>query len=103
MAKWTNLKFKTWLKEIEPASLSQEKLKNEAIKFSKEFVEVDKKTIAKVVDDFEIEHKQVVADVLHSVFEEMGGEEGKRRGRKEGCATKELFSSRRKHAQDLPK
>ena len=83
MAKWTNLKFKTWLKEIEPASLSQEKLKNEAIKFSKEFVEVDKKTIAKVVDDFEIEHKQVVADVLHSVFEEMGGEEGKRRGRRD--------------------
>ena len=80
MAKWTNLKFKTWLKEIEPASLSQEKLKNEAIKFSKEFVEVDKKTIAKVVDDFEIEHKQVVADVLHSVFEEMGGEEGKEEG-----------------------
>ena len=83
MAKWPNLKFKTWLKEIEPASLSQEKLKNEAIKFSKEFVEVDKKTIAKVVDDFEIEHKQVVADVLHSVFEEMGGEEGKRRGRRD--------------------
>ena len=53
MVKLTNLKFKTWLKEIEPASLSQEKLKNEAVKFSKEFVEVDKKTIAKVVDDFE--------------------------------------------------
>ena len=51
------------LKEIKPASLSQEKLKNEAIKFSKEFVEVDKKTIAKVVDDFEKEHKKVVADV----------------------------------------
>ena len=53
MVKLTNLKFKTWLKEIEPASLSQEKLKNEAVKFSKEFVEVDKKTIAKVNDDFE--------------------------------------------------
>ena len=75
MAKWTNLKFKTWLKEIEPASLSQEKLKNEAVKFSKEFVEVDKKTIAKAVDDFEKEHKKVVADVSHSVFEEMGGQE----------------------------
>ena len=83
MAKWTNLKFKTWLKEIEPASLSQEKLKNEAVKFSKEFVEVDKKTIAKVVDDFEKEHKKVVADVSHSVFEEMGGQDGKTRGRRD--------------------
>ena len=46
MAKWTNLKFKTWLKEIEPASLSQEKLKNEAIKFSKEL----KKLIYKKID-----------------------------------------------------
>ena len=36
MAKWTNLKFKTWMNEIEPASLSQEKFKNEAIKFSKD-------------------------------------------------------------------
>ena len=77
MAKWTNLKFKTWLKEIEPASLSQEKLKNEAVKFSKEFVEVDKKTIAKVVDDFEKEHKKVVADVSHSVFEEWVVKTGK--------------------------
>ena len=83
MAKWTNLKFKTWLNEIEPASLSQEKLKNEAIKFSKDFDEVDKKTIAKVVDDFEKEHKKVIADVSHSVFEEMGGQEGKRRGRRD--------------------
>ena len=77
MAKWTNLKFKTWLKEIEPASLSQEKLKNEAVKFSKEFVEVDKKTIAKVVDDFEKEHKKVVADVSHSVFEKWVVKTGK--------------------------
>ena len=83
MAKWTNLKFKTWLKEIEPASLSQEKLKNEAVKFSKEFVEVNKKTIAKVVDDFEKEHKKVTADVSHSVFEEMGGQDGKTRGRRD--------------------
>ena len=83
MAKWTNLKFKTWLKEIEPASLSQEQLKNEAIKFSEDFVEVDKKTIAKIVNDFEKEHKKVVADVSHSVFEEMGGQDGKTRGRRD--------------------
>ena len=42
-----------------------------------------KKTIAKVVDDFEKEHKKVIADVSHSVFEEMGGQEGKRRGRRD--------------------
>ena len=89
MAKWTNLKFKTWLNEIEPASLSQEKLKNEAIKFSKDFDEVDK-TIAKVVDDFEKEHKKVVADVSHSVFEEMCGQEGKRR-RKRDVPPKNYF------------
>ena len=58
-------------------------VENEAVKFSKEFVEVDKKTIAKVVDDFEKEHKKVVADVSHSVFEEMGGQDGKTRGRRD--------------------
>ena len=42
-----------------------------------------KKTIAKVVDDFEKEHKKVVADVSHSVFEEMGGQDGKTRGRRD--------------------
>ena len=102
MAKWTNLKFKTWLKEIEPASLSQEKLKNEAVKFSKEFVEVDKKPIEKVVDDCVKEHKKVVADVSHSIFEEMGGQDGENK-RKEGCATKVLLFSRRKPAHDHPK
>ena len=83
MANWTNLKFKTWLKEINASSLSQEQLKNEAILFSEDFVEVDKKTIAKVVDDFEKEHKIVLADVSHSIFEEMGGQEGKKRGRRD--------------------
>ena len=42
-----------------------------------------KKTIAKVVDDFEKEHKKVIADVSHSVFEEMGGQDGKTRGRRD--------------------
>ena len=44
-------------------------MKNETIKFSEDFVEVDKKTIAKIVNDFEKEHKKVVAEVSHSVFE----------------------------------
>ena len=83
MANWSNDKFKAWLKEIDASSLSQEQLKKEAIVFSEEFAEVDKKTITKVIDDFEKEHKKVLADVSHSVFEEMGGEEGKRRGRKD--------------------
>ena len=83
MANWANDKFKTWLKEIDAPSLSQEQLKKEAIVFSEYFAEVDKKTIAKVVDDFEKEHKQVLADVSHSIFEEMGGQEGKRRGRRD--------------------
>ena len=83
MANWPNDEFKTWLKEIDASSLSQEQLKKEAIVFSEEFAEVDKKTITKVIDDFEKEHKKVLADVSHSVFEEMGGEEGKRRGRKD--------------------
>ena len=83
MANWSNDKFKTWLKEIDASSLSQEQLKKEAVVFSGDFVEVDEKTITKVVDDFEKEHKKVLADVSHSVFEEMGGEEGKRRGRKD--------------------
>ena len=83
MANWTNDKFKTWLKEIDAPSLSQEQLKKEAIVFSEYFAEVDKKTIAKVVDDFGKEHKQVLADVSHSIFEEMGGQEGKRIGRRD--------------------
>ena len=70
MANWSNDKFKTWLKEIDASSLSQEQLKKEAIVFSEEFAEVDKKTITKVIDDFEKEHKKVLADVSHSVFEE---------------------------------
>ena len=35
------------------------------------------------VDDFEKGHKKVVADVSHSVFEEMGGQDGKTRGRRD--------------------
>ena len=78
MANWTNDKFKTWLKEIDAPSLSQEQLKKEAIVFSEYFAEVDKKTIAKVVDDFEKEHKKVLANVSHSIFEEISGQKGKK-------------------------
>ena len=81
MAKWNNHKFKTWLMEIKATSLSQEELKSKAVMFCEDFGEVDKKTISKIVEDFEKEHKRVVANVSNSIFEEMGGQKGKRRGR----------------------
>ena len=49
MANWTNDKFKTWLKEIDAPSLSQEQLKKEAIVFSEYFAEVDKRRLQKLL------------------------------------------------------
>ena len=72
-----------WLREARVSSLSQEQLKIEAEKFSRKFEDLDKKTIAKVVENFEKEHKKMHADVSHSIFEELGGLEGKMRGRKD--------------------
>ena len=62
--------------EIKATSLSQEELKSKALMFCEDFGEVDKKTISKIVEDFEKEHK-----CFKFNFEEMGGQEGKRRGR----------------------
>ena len=62
--------------EIKATSLSQEELKSKAVMFCEDFGEVDKKTISKIVEDFEKEHKRVVANVSNSIFEEMGGQEG---------------------------
>ena len=59
MATWKNFEFKMWLKEINASCLSQEKLKLEAMKFSEKFDNVDKKTISKICDDFEKEHKKI--------------------------------------------
>ena len=72
-----------WLREARVSSLSQEQLKIEAEKFSRKFEDLDKKTIAKVVENIEKDHKKVHADVSHSIFEELGGLEGKMRGRKD--------------------
>ena len=69
--------------EIKATSLSQEELKSKAVMFCEDFGEVDKKTISKIVEDFEKEHKRVVANVSNSIFEEMGGQEGKMRGRRD--------------------
>ena len=60
MAKWNNNKFKTWLVEINATKLSQEKLKSKAVMFCEEFGEVDKKTISKIVEDFEKEHNRII-------------------------------------------
>ena len=46
--------------EIKATSLSQEELKSKAVMFCEDFGEVDKKTISKIVEDFEKEHKRVV-------------------------------------------
>ena len=42
--------------EIKATSLSQEELKSKAVMFCEDFGEVDKKTISKIVEDFEKEH-----------------------------------------------
>ena len=72
-----------WLKEIDVSGISQEKLKLEAMKFSEAFDNVDKKTISKTCSDFEKEHNKVLKEASYDIFEEMGGTEGKMRGRKD--------------------
>ena len=71
------------MKGSNASCLSQEQLKMEAMLFSDIFDNVGKKTISKIVEDFEKERKQVLTDASHLIFEEMGGQEGKRRGRKD--------------------
>ena len=71
------------MKETNASGLSQEQLKIEAMKFSEIFSNVDKKTISKVCDIFEKEEKLVLKDASHALFEEMGGQEGKMKGRKD--------------------
>ena len=83
MELWSNLDFKIWLTEAHASGLSQEQLKLEAMKFSGIFDNVDKKTISKLCDNFEKEHKRIWAEASHIIFEEMGGQEGKMRGRKD--------------------
>ena len=83
MAIWRNLDFKVWMKETNASGLSQEQLKLEATKFSKMFSNIDKKTISKVCNIFEKEEKLVLKAASHAIFEEMGGQEGKMKGRKD--------------------
>ena len=71
------------MKETNASGLSQEQLKIEAMKFSEIFSNVDKNTISKVCEIFEKEEKLVLKDASHAIFEEMGGKEGKMKGRKD--------------------
>ena len=66
MSTWTNAQFMKWLTEARVSSLSQEHLKIEAEKFSGKFEDLDKKTIAKVVENFEKEHKKVRACLVNT-------------------------------------
>ena len=83
MATWSNFECQKWMKGSNASCLCQEQLKMEAMLFSDIFDNVGKKTISKIVEDFEKERKQVLTDASHLIFEEMGGQEGKRRGRKD--------------------
>ena len=49
---WTNYDFKTWINNIDALKLSQERLKEEAAKFSPVFEDLNKKTVLKRVEDF---------------------------------------------------
>ena len=49
---WSNSDFKTWIGAVNALSLSQDVLKEEAIKFSPVFADLDKKTVLKRVEDF---------------------------------------------------
>ena len=108
MAIWRNLDFKVWMKETNASGLSQELLKLEATKFSKMFSNIDKKTISKVCNIFEKEEKLVLKAALHAIFKEMGGHEGKMKGRKDIPPTDyfpqdtvENDQNRRKHGKKM--
>ena len=62
-------------------SLSQDVLKEEAVKFSPVFAGLDKKTVLKRVEDFLKIEKKVLTETSMLIFKEKGGSEGKRRGR----------------------
>ena len=49
---WSNLDFKTWIGDANALTLSQDVLKEEAVKFSHVFEGLNKKTVFKRVEDF---------------------------------------------------
>ena len=57
---WSNSDFKTWIGDVNAMSLSQDVLKEEAVKFSPVFAGLDKKTVLKRVEDFLKSEKKMV-------------------------------------------
>jgi len=78
---WSNSDFKTWIGAVNALSLSQDELKEEAIKFSPVFADLDKKTVLKRVEDFLKMEKKILTQASMLIFKEEGGSEGKMRGR----------------------
>ena len=78
---WTNYDFKTWINNIDALKLSQDRLKEEAAKFSPVFEDLNKKTVLKRVEDFLKIEKTILSQASLLIFKEKGGSEGKRRGR----------------------
>ena len=78
---WSNSDFKTWIGAVNALSLSQDELKEEAIKFSPVFADLDKKTVLKRVEDFLKMEKKILTQASMLIFQEKGGSEGKMRGR----------------------
>ena len=78
---WSNSDFKTWIGAVNALSLSQDVLKEEAIKFSPVFADLDKKTVLKRVEDFLKMEKKILTQASMLIFKEEGGSEGKMRGR----------------------
>ena len=78
---WSNSDFKTWIGDVNALSLSQDMLKEEAVKFSPVFAGLDKKTVLKRVEDFLKIEKKMLTKTSMLIFKEKGGSEGKMRGR----------------------
>ena len=78
---WSNSDFKTWIGDVNAMSLSQDVLKEEAVKFSPVFADLDKKTVLKRVEDFLKMEKKILTQASMLIFKEEGGSEGKMRGR----------------------
>ena len=77
----SNLEFKTWITDINASTMSQDQLKDEAVKFSPILANLNKKTIMKHGEDFVKAEKKELSEVSMMIFKEMGGTEGKKRGR----------------------
>ena len=78
---WSNLEFKKWIADINASTISQDQLKEEAFKISPTFASFNKKTIMKRVEDFVKTDRKELSKVSMMIFKEMGGTEGKMRGR----------------------